>query len=150
MVGGPRRGPARRARAADAALGVRGLERDRRALLSGAAIDRARSGIIDDRCGLDALTKLAGRSLAAGVMAFQGIAIIWLPIGGTLACSTRSPGRAVHRLVVLVSINAVNFVDGLDGLAAGIVGIGAAAFFVVLLRWLCHQRRSPGDHRRAC
>ena len=27
-------------------------------------------------------------------------------------------------------MNAVNFVDGLDGLAAGIVGIGALAFFV--------------------
>ena len=37
-------------------------------------------GIVDDRWGLDAPTKLAGQVLAAGVMAFQGIAIIWLPI----------------------------------------------------------------------
>ena len=33
-------------------------------------------------------------------------------------------------MVVIATINAVNFVDGLDGLAAGVVGIGAAAFFV--------------------
>ena len=32
-------------------------------------------------------------------------------------------------LLVVATANAVNFVDGLDGLAAGVVGIGAAAFF---------------------
>ena len=31
---------------------------------------------------------------------------------------------------MVIAINAVNFVDGLDGLAAGVVGIGAAAFFL--------------------
>ena len=33
-------------------------------------------------------------------------------------------------LLIVGIMNAVNFIDGLDGLAAGIVGIGAAAFFV--------------------
>lgn len=32
--------------------------------------------------------------------------------------------------VILFCVNAINFMDGLDGLAAGVVGIGAAAFFV--------------------
>lgn len=32
-------------------------------------------------------------------------------------------------LVIAVCVNAVNFVDGLDGLAAGIVAIGSGAFF---------------------
>lgn len=32
--------------------------------------------------------------------------------------------------VVVATVNAVNFVDGLDGLAAGVIGIGATAFFV--------------------
>ena len=54
------------------------------ALLSGVVIIVA-LGVIDDKWGLDAPTKLAGQVLAAGVMAFQGIAIIWLPIGGTLS-----------------------------------------------------------------
>jgi UDP-GlcNAc:undecaprenyl-phosphate GlcNAc-1-phosphate transferase len=38
---------------------------------------------------------------------------------------------------VVATVNAVNFVDGLDGLAAGVVGIGAAAFFVY-----CYQLSS--------
>ena len=97
------------------------------ALLSGVAIIVA-LGIIDDKWGLDAPTKLAGQVLAAGVMAFQGIAIIWLPIGGTFVLD---PITSVlfTVIIVLVSINAINFVDGLDGLAAGIVAIAAGAFF---------------------
>lgn len=97
------------------------------ALLSGIAIIVA-LGIVDDRWGLDAPTKLAGQVLAAGVMAFQGIAIIWLPIGGTFVLD---PVTSVlfTVLIVLISINAINFVDGLDGLAAGIVMVAAGAFF---------------------
>ncbi len=97
------------------------------ALISGIAIIVA-LGIVDDRWGLDAPTKLAGQVLAAGVMAFQGIAIIWLPIGGTFVLD---PITSVlfTVIIVLVSINAINFVDGLDGLAAGIVAVAAGAFF---------------------
>lgn len=86
-------------------------------------------GIVDDRWGLDAPVKLAGQVLAAGLMAFQGVAVLWLPTwGGTLVLDpTTSVLFTV--LIVLVSINAINFVDGLDGLAAGIVLIGALAFF---------------------
>ena len=97
------------------------------ALLSGVAIIVV-LGMVDDRWGLDAPTKLAGQVLAAGVMAFQGIAIIWLPIGGTFVLDPiTSVGFTV--IIVLVSINAINFVDGLDGLAAGIVAVAAGAFF---------------------
>ena len=98
------------------------------ALLSGAVIIVV-LGIIDDKWGLDAPTKLAGQVLAAGVMAFQGIAIIWLPFGGTFVLD---PITSVlfTVIIVLISINAINFVDGLDGLAAGIVTVAAGAFFV--------------------
>jgi len=97
------------------------------ALLSGVAIIVA-LGVIDDKWGLDAPTKLAGQVLAAGVMAFQGIAIIWLPIGGTFVLD---PITSVlfTVIIVLISINAINFVDGLDGLAAGIVAVAAGGFF---------------------
>ncbi len=85
-------------------------------------------GIVDDRWGLDAPTKLAGQVLAAGVMALQGVAVIWLPIGGTFVLD---PITSVlfTVIVVLISINAINFVDGLDGLAAGIVAVAAGGFF---------------------
>ena len=61
-------------------------------------------------------------------MAFQGIAVIWLPIGGTFVLD---PITSVlfTVIIVLISINAINFVDGLDGLAAGIVAVAAGAFF---------------------
>lgn len=98
------------------------------ALLSGVAIIVA-LGLVDDRWGLDAPTKLAGQVLAAGVMALQGIAIIWLPIGGTFVLDPIT-SVLLTVIIVLISINAINFVDGLDGLAAGIVSIAAIAFFV--------------------
>jgi UDP-GlcNAc:undecaprenyl-phosphate GlcNAc-1-phosphate transferase len=97
------------------------------ALLSGVAIIVA-LGIVDDKWGLDAPTKLAGQVLAAGVMAFQGIAIIWLPLGGTFVLDPLT-SVLFTVLIVLISINAINFVDGLDGLAAGIVLVAAGAFF---------------------
>ena len=98
------------------------------ALISGAAII-VMLGIVDDKWGLDAPTKLAGQVLAAGVMAFQGVAIIWLPIGGTFVLDPLT-SVLLTVIVVVVSINAINFVDGLDGLAAGIVAVAAGAFFV--------------------
>lgn len=98
------------------------------ALLSGAALI-CLLGVIDDRWGLDALTKLAGQVLAAGVMVVQGLQLLWLPIGGTYVLP-QSEGIALTILVVVVTVNAVNFVDGLDGLAAGIVAIAAGTFFV--------------------
>lgn len=86
-------------------------------------------GIIDDRWGLDAPTKAAGQILAAGVIAYGGISLSWLPWRGVLVLS---PLWSVVLTVIIVvaTINAINFVDGLDGLAAGIGGIAAAAFFV--------------------
>ncbi len=97
------------------------------ALLSGVAVI-AILGIVDDKWGLDAPVKLAGQVLAAGLMAFQGIAVVWLPIGGTFVLDPLT-SVLVTVLIVLVSINAINFVDGLDGLAAGIVAVAAGAFF---------------------
>ncbi len=97
------------------------------ALLSGAAIIVI-LGIVDDKIGLDAPTKLVGQILAAGTMAMQGVTLVWLPIGGTFILDPTT-SVFVTVLIVLVSINAVNMVDGLDGLATSIVGVGAAAFF---------------------
>ena len=85
-------------------------------------------GVADDLWGLDAVTKLAGQVLAAGVMASQGVALLSLPVFGV----TVLPAPvlvAMTVVIVVVTINAVNFVDGLDGLAAGIVAIAATGFF---------------------
>jgi len=86
-------------------------------------------GVADDLWGLDAITKLAGQALAAGLMAWQGIQLVSLPIAGVVLPSSGML-LGITVLVVVVTINAVNFVDGLDGLAAGIVAIAATAFFI--------------------
>jgi UDP-GlcNAc:undecaprenyl-phosphate GlcNAc-1-phosphate transferase len=99
-----------------------------RALLSGALII-VLLGLVDDRWELDAPTKMAGQVLAAGVMALQGISLLWLPIGGVLVLDPTT-SVLLTVLIVLVSINAVNFIDGLDGLAAGITAVTALAFFL--------------------
>jgi UDP-GlcNAc:undecaprenyl-phosphate/decaprenyl-phosphate GlcNAc-1-phosphate transferase len=85
-------------------------------------------GMLDDRFGLDAPTKLVGQVLAAAVLALKGVTLVWLPVRGIFILDSSTSVLATV-LVVLVSINAVNMVDGLDGLAASIGGIGAAAFF---------------------
>ena len=85
-------------------------------------------GMADDKYELDAITKLAGQALAAGILLLYGIQILWLPINGVTMLPP-SVGQLLTVLVVLVTINAVNFVDGLDGLAAGIVAISGSAFF---------------------
>ncbi len=85
-------------------------------------------GMLDDRYELDAITKLAGQGLAAAILLYFGIQILWLPIDGIIVLPTNI-GQLLTVLVVIVIINAVNFVDGMDGLATGIVAISAAAFF---------------------
>ncbi|MDR0504917.1 MAG: undecaprenyl/decaprenyl-phosphate alpha-N-acetylglucosaminyl 1-phosphate transferase [Bifidobacteriaceae bacterium] len=86
-------------------------------------------GAADDLWDLDWLTKLTGQVLAAGLMAWQGVQLVTFPIGGLTISSARF-SLMMTILVVVVATNAVNFVDGLDGLAAGLVAIGGGAFFV--------------------
>src|SRR6185312_17070609 len=52
-----------------------------------------------------------------------------LPKGNQFAL-TPHEGIALTILLVVATINAVNFIDGLDGLAAGIVCIAAISFFI--------------------
>jgi len=86
-------------------------------------------GMLDDRFELDALTKLAGQALAAGILLSFGVQLLWLPINGLITLPP-SIGQFLTVLVVLVAINAVNFIDGMDGLASGIVAVAATAFFI--------------------
>ncbi|MGH3752998.1 MAG: glycosyltransferase family 4 protein [Pseudonocardiaceae bacterium] len=92
-------------------------------------------GALDDRFELDSLTKFAGQVTAAGVLVLFGVQwfIFWVPWNGD-ADSTGSvlvlgQDQAVLVTVALavVLMNAMNFVDGLDGLAAGIGFIAAVA-----------------------
>jgi UDP-GlcNAc:undecaprenyl-phosphate GlcNAc-1-phosphate transferase len=89
-------------------------------------------GVLDDRFGLDALTKLTGQIGAAGVMVLLGVqlAFVFLPVAniGTLSLGP-DLGVPLTILFTVLTVNALNFIDGLDGLAAGVSAIAALAFF---------------------
>ncbi|GAA1274650.1 MraY family glycosyltransferase [Pseudonocardia aurantiaca] len=87
-------------------------------------------GALDDRYELDALTKLAGQITAAGVIVLFGVQwlAIWVPWGGgEIIALGQSQGVVLTVVLTVALVNAMNFVDGLDGLAAGIGLIAAAA-----------------------
>ncbi|HEY9388684.1 MAG TPA: MraY family glycosyltransferase [Mycobacteriales bacterium] len=89
-------------------------------------------GVLDDRWELDAVTKLAGQVVAAGVMVLLGVQLaqFYFPFGGG---STITLGRdqavPLTILLAVVTVNAMNMIDGLDGLLAGVSAIAALAFF---------------------
>ncbi len=88
-------------------------------------------GIVDDRWGMSAISKLAGQVAAGGILVWSGTELSWIPSPyGNVIVLSPDQGLVLTILVVVVTINAVNFIDGLDGLAAGIVCIAALAFFV--------------------
>ncbi|MGQ4619942.1 glycosyltransferase family 4 protein [Nocardia sp. R7R-8] len=98
-------------------------------------------GIVDDRWGLDALTKFAGQVTAAGVMAAMGLGwyVIYNPFSNTTVVLDGLQGGLVTVAVTVTLVNAMNFVDGLDGLAAGLGLIAALAVFVFCLGLMNEQ-----------
>jgi len=95
-------------------------------------------GVIDDARGIQPLTKLVAQIFVGGVLVLLGVVLsyFWLPGFGLFILSGDLPVIITIIWVVAVA-NAVNLADGLDGLAAGMVGIAAAVFFV-------YSVRSPG------
>ncbi|TCO57371.1 glycosyltransferase family 4 protein [Actinocrispum wychmicini] len=102
-------------------------------------------GMLDDRFELDALTKFAGQTLSAGIIVLFGIqwVLVWVPWGGNdtgpggqLISLDENQGGLLTVILALVLVNAMNFIDGLDGLAAGIgviASISTCAFSIHLL-----------------
>ena len=88
-------------------------------------------GFVDDRWGMNPISKLAGQVAAGAIIVWKGAELNWLPEPGrgTLIL-TSNQSIALTILVVVATINAVNFIDGLDGLAAGVICIAAVSFFI--------------------
>jgi len=86
-------------------------------------------GVADDLWDLDWMIKLGAQFLAAGIIAWFGqLQIFSLPIGGLIVGSSWvSFTLTVFSIVVVM--NAVNFIDGLDGLVAGVCLIANGVFF---------------------
>jgi len=86
-------------------------------------------GVADDLWDLDWMIKLGAQFLAAGVIAWFGeLQIYSLPIGG-LAVGSSVVSVTLTVFAIVIVMNAVNFIDGLDGLVAGVCLISNAIFF---------------------
>jgi len=92
-------------------------------------------GLIDDFREMSAPAKMAGQVLAAMVLVFFGLTMFQFKIP-TVGFLVLSPDvlPLLTALWVIVITNAVNLIDGLDGLAAGIVATASGALAVYGLR----------------
>lgn len=92
-------------------------------------------GVVDDIRDLSPPAKTIGVCAAASALVVGGVSIIWfrIPFLDVFVLPTDFT-LLVTIFWVLGMANAVNFIDGLDGLAAGVVGIGAAAFMLYSFR----------------
>ena len=86
-------------------------------------------GVLDDLLELGALAKLSGQVLAAGIVVLFGVRFYWIPLADRVVTLDPAMSIGMAVFVVLLCVNAINFMDGLDGLAAGVTAIGASAFF---------------------
>lgn len=89
-------------------------------------------GALDDRFELDSWTKLAGQVTAAGILVLMGLQWYMLPGGqsgeaGSVLVLSGNQGQLVTVVLTVAMVNAMNFVDGLDGLASGIGLIASSA-----------------------
>ena len=87
------------------------------------------TGLVDDLWDLRWWGKLTGQIAAALAVAVGGIRVEAMPVGW-IAVGSELAQIALTVFVIVLTMNAINFVDGLDGLAAGVALIGCSAFFV--------------------
>ncbi|OIR42049.1 undecaprenyl-phosphate alpha-N-acetylglucosaminyl 1-phosphate transferase [Corynebacterium sp. NML140438] len=99
-------------------------------------------GIVDDLYELGAVVKLCGQLVVAGLMSFLGLVftVFYVPFGeGTTLILDQVQGMLLSAFFTVLIINAVNFVDGIDGLAAGLGMIAGGAILLFSLTVLHDQ-----------
>ena len=88
-------------------------------------------GVIDDLREVSAPAKIAGIVLASSVLVISGVSILVfrVPFAGVFVLS--ADWSYLFSVVWVVGMaNAINLIDGLDGLAGGIVAIASLTFFL--------------------
>lgn len=82
-------------------------------------------GLVDDRYGMKPSIKMLGQALAGGILIWSGIQV------------SLFPWPVLNIIVTLCWIvgicNSINFLDNMDGLAAGITTVASAFFFIIAL-----------------
>ena len=88
-------------------------------------------GLIDDFRDVSAPAKIAGMVLAGSILSVAGVSILFFRIPfADLVVLSPDLSALLTVLWVVGMANAVNLIDGLDGLAAGLVAIAAGTFFL--------------------
>jgi UDP-GlcNAc:undecaprenyl-phosphate GlcNAc-1-phosphate transferase len=115
------------------ALAFLDLNRETRGLLLGAAVATT-VGLVDDFRGLRWWEKLGGQIVAAAIPAGFGIWVhrFTFPVVG-IHQLPEWVGVPLTVLWIVAIMNMVNFLDGLDGLAAGVCAISAGTFTLIAL-----------------
>ena len=94
-------------------------------------------GALDDIVNLNAWVKLAGQIVAAGVAIRCGIVVDaisnFTPSGGTTFLYTNWLALPITLFWIVACTNAVNLIDGLDGLAVGVSTISSLTMLLVSL-----------------
>ena len=107
-------------------------------------------GQVDDLREVSPPAKVAGTVLAGSVLSISGVSILFfrIPFAGLVSLSP-DMSALLTVLWVLGMTTAINYIDGLDGLAAGIVAIAAAALLVYCERLHTRGRHRPRQRRAA-
>jgi len=100
------------------------------AILLGAAIITV-VGAIDDVHELSPFVKLLGQSTAALVPVLEGVRVYDFTLPFVHRVELGDLGIPLTVAGIVLIMNVVNFSDGVDGLAAGVCAIAAAAFVVI-------------------
>jgi UDP-GlcNAc:undecaprenyl-phosphate GlcNAc-1-phosphate transferase len=89
-------------------------------------------GMIDDLREVSAPAKVAGMVLAAMILYYSGVTMYFfkVPLTHQVLVLSSAVTPLVTVLWVVGMANAINLIDGLDGLAAGTIAIAAGAFCV--------------------
>ena len=88
-------------------------------------------GGIDDAREISAPAKTAGTVLSGSILNFAGVSILLFRLPGVGLIDLSPDWAALVTVVWVVGMcQAINLIDGLDGLAAGIVGIAAFALYL--------------------
>lgn len=99
-------------------------------------------GVVDDLYDISWVLKLGGQIVGAVVMSLMGLSwyLFYLPFGdGTTLILDQVQSTILTALLTVTIVNAMNFVDGLDGLAAGLGAIAAGTILIYSLTILHDQ-----------
>ncbi len=88
-------------------------------------------GFIDDIREISAPAKVMGTIAAGAILVYYGVQMLYFRVPFLDVYVLSSDWAPLITVLWLLGMtNAINLIDGLDGLAAGIVAIGAGAFFL--------------------